>query len=211
MSPYLAWAPPGSGNGSDLPTALPAPSPLPSNHLPTAHATRAAPRTGLSWVSRPHAHRDPAPHSSSILAPPQIDPQAWVREPPEANPLHLASGNLPHLRLTTSATQGMSAGQRPILTDQDRPGQPRTICADSEAHSLSYIHCPLPQEPKGPGPRDGHTLPAPSPLASPQSPLWPLLPAQAARWVWPDKPASMSQTQRPVCLGMPTGASQGQA
>lgn len=37
-------------------------------------------------------------------------------------------------------------------------------------------------------------------------PVAPAPSTQAARWVWPDKPASMSQTQRPVCLGMPTGA-----
>ena len=129
------------------------------------------------------------------------------REQPEASLPHLAPGNQPRLRQTASATQGRSSclsmartglgnPRPPALTLQPTPS-PASITPPPTAHSPGLrmaagfrlpAHRLLRKVPCG--------LPAPS--------------TQAAGRVWPDKPASVSQTQRPVCLGTPAGASQGQ-
>lgn len=49
-------------------------------------------------------------------------------------------------------------------------------------------------------------LPCPSPPSfSTKFPVATAPSTQAARRVWPDKPASVSQTQRPICLGTSAG------
>ena len=103
-----------------------------------------------------------------------------------------------HSRLTFLPTWGMSS-----LT-KDSPVQYHPHCPCG-SHSLLCPSPPKPPRTNSPGTHSGW-LPSPRPLSfSTKFPGAAAPSTQAARQVWPDKPASVSQTQRPICLEMPTG------